>query len=377
MSYRRATIGFVRSALSQRDLNRATLARQLLLRRSALSVPEAVEHLCGLQAQTTNTWYVGFWSRLEGFGPESIVRLMEARKLVRVVLMRSTIHLVTDRDCLGIRPLVQVVSERAFATNWGKNLQGLDIEEIVTAGVRLLAEQPLTFSALGKRLRERWPAGDGPSMAQAVRTYATLVQPPPRGLWGRSGQAVHALAEQYLGRPLVRDASIDALMLRYLAAFGPAGVNDARTWSGLTGLGEVFERLRPRLRVFTDEQGRELFDLPDAPRPDADTPAPVRFLYDYDNLLLSHADRTRVLGPSFKRLLWPMTNVARGAVLVDGFVRASWRVEREKAGARLVVTSLADLPERESVAVTAEGLLLLRLLAPAAGEHDVRFTRTD
>jgi hypothetical protein len=358
--------------MSLRDLNRATLDRQLLLHRPAMPVLEAVEHLCGLQAQTTTSWYAGLWARLDGFTPQRVVELMEARELVRIALMRSTIHLVSAADCLAMRPLVQVVSERSFATNWGKNLPGVDLDEVVAAGVTLLAQQPMTFSALGKQLQEKWPERDGASMAQAVRTYVALVQPPPRGLWGRSGQAVHAPAEQYLGRPLADKPSIDDLMLRYLAAFGPASVNDARTWSGLTGLGEVFDRLRPQLVTFADEQGRELFDLPGAPRPGGDVPAPVRFLYDFDNLLLSHADRTRVLDPAYRKLLWPLTNMALGSVLVDGFVRASWKLEKGKGWAHLVVTSFSPFTKKDAAAIAGEGLRLLEFLAPGV-EHDIRY----
>jgi hypothetical protein len=361
----------VKTVLSRRELNRAVLDRQLLLRRAKIPVHAAVELLCGLQAQATTSWYVGLWTRLEGFTPEPVVALMKARELVRGALMRSTIHLVTARDWTKFRPLVQPVIVRSFATNWAKNLSGCDMEEIVAAGREVLEEKPLTFSALGKRLEERWPDRDGASMAQAVRAYAPLVQPPPRGLWGHSGQAVHAPAEQWLGRPVAAAPSIDDLMLRYLAAFGPAGANDARTWSGLAGLGEVFDRLRPRLRTFADEQGRELFDLLEAPRPDADTPAPVRFLYDYENLLLSHADRARVLDPAYRALLWPMTHQALGSVLVDGFVRANWRVEREKERARVVVTAMPRLAKKDAAAVSAEGMRLLAFLAPDAGRHDV------
>ena len=358
--------------LSLRELNRATLDRQLLLRRTAMPVLAAVEHLCGLQAQTTHTWYAGLWGRLEKFDPQQVVELMETRQLVRIALMRSTIHLVSAADCVTMRPLVQVAGERSFATNWGKNLPGVDLGEVVAAGVGLLEQQPMTFSALGKLLQEKWPERDGASMAQAVRTYVALVQPPPRGLWGRSGQAVHAPAEQFLGRPLAARPSIDELILRYLAAFGPASVKDAQTWSGLTGLAEVFDRLRPGLATFADEQGRELFDMLDAPRPGGDVPAPVRYLYDFDNLLLSHADRTRVLDPAYRKLLWPLTNMALGSVLVDGFVRASWKPVKAKGSAHLVVTSFTAFGKRDAAAMTAEGLRLLEFLAPGA-EHDIRF----
>jgi hypothetical protein len=362
----------VSDVLTLRELNRATLDRQLLLRRSTMPVADAVEHLAGLQAQTTTSWYAGLWARLEGFHAQEVVELMKARSLVRIALMRSTIHLVTADDCLFLRPLVQVVSERSFAGNWGKNLAGVDLTEIVVAGRKILEDTPLTFAALGAKLQETWPDLDGPSMAQAVRVHAALVQPPPRGLWGHSGLAVHTTAEHYLGRPLATKPSIDRLVRRYLQAFGPASVQDAQTWSGLTRLGEVFDRLRPKLRAYADEQGRELFDLPDAPRPEADAPAPVRFLYDFDNLLLSHADRTRVLDPALRKLLQPRMNLVLGPVLLDGFVGAAWRAEVAKKTATLHVTSPKPLPKKLAAEVTAEGLRLLDFLAPAAERKDVR-----
>lgn len=360
--------------LVQRALNRATLERQLLLRRSAMSVYEAVEHLCGLQAQTTSSWYVGLWTRLEGFTPESVVDLMRARKLVRVVLMRSTIHLVTDRDCVAMRRPVQAVSVRGMKANWGRHLPGVDFDEVTAVGRKLLEERPLTFSELGRRLQERWPEHDAASLAQVVRAHAALVQVPPRGLWGHSGLAVHTTAEHWLGRPLAPDDAPDDTIMRYLAAFGPASVADARTWSGLTGLREVFDRLRPRLRTFTDEWGRELFDLPDAPRPDPDTPAPVRFLYDFDNLVLSHDDRTRFLDAAHRSLLWPRNNRVFGAVLVDGAVRGSWRLQRDQGSAALVVQSLRRLTREDTNALTAEGLRLLQFIGAGASRHDVHFT---
>jgi Winged helix DNA-binding domain len=363
----------VPGVLSLRALNRATLDRQMLLSRSDRPVMQAVRHLCGLQAQTTHSWYAGLWSRLEDFDPQQVVTLMQDRQLVRIAAMRSTIHLVTADDALTMRPLLQSVGERSFASNWGKNLPGVDLAEVVTAGVALLEEHSMTFNDLGKRLAEKWPDRDGASMAQAVRTYAALVQPPPRGLWGRSGQAVHTPIQHFLGRPLATDASIDELILRYLAAFGPASVQDAQTWSGLTRLGEVFERLRSRLIAYADEQGRELFDLPESPRPAEGVEAPIRFLYDYDNLLLSHADRTRVLSPAYRTLLWPPGNFVLGSVLVDGFVRASWKPEKSKGRMHLVVTSFEAFPARQRSAIEAEGRRLLEFLTPAA-EHDVRFT---
>jgi hypothetical protein len=360
----------VAEVLTQRALNRATLARQLLLERSPMSAAAAVEHLGGLQAQTATSWYAGLWTRLKDFDPQHVVDLMLDHKLVRVGLMRSTIHLVTDRDCLFMRPLVQPVNERMYAANWAKRLPGVDIAEVVGAGREVLqSEGPLTFAALGKRLAERWPDRDGEAMAIAVRVYETLIQTPPRGLWGHSGLARHTTAAQWLGRPLDPDPSVETLMLRYLAAFGPASAADAGTWSGLTRLREVFDRLRPQLRTFEDEAGRELFDLPGAPRPDPETPAPVRFVYDYDNLLLSHSDRSRVMDPVRRKLLWPGGNIVKGGVLVDGFVEAAWRVQTEGKEAVLDIT-FAGKPLKKAE-VEREGRALLEFLTPRATSRRV------
>src|SRR6478609_2872999 len=247
--------------LTRRALNRATLARQLLLERSSLGVVDVTEHLVGLQSQTPHTWYVGYWSRMASVTPEEISAELESRALVRIALMRSTIHLVSARDALALRPLVEPVLVRGMRGNYGKNLTGLDADELAAAGRELLDEEPLIFSELGRRLAPRWPGRDPMSLAQGVRSYAALAQVTPRGLWGRSGKAAHAPLESWLGRSLSDELDVEELVRRYLGAFGPATVKDAQQWSGLTRLAEVFDRLRPTLSVFVDEDGRELYDL--------------------------------------------------------------------------------------------------------------------
>jgi hypothetical protein len=362
------------SVLTLRALNRATLARQLLLERSTLPVLDAVEHLGGLQAQTPQTWYTGLWTRLEAFEPQSVADLMVERRLVRIGLMRGTIHLVSDRDCLAWRPLLGPVLIRGMSSNFGRHLVGLSVDEVVAAGRALLKERPLTFDALGKALQQRWPDRDAASLAQLLRAHAALVQVPPRGLWGRSGPAAHTTAEAWLGRPLATDSTVDALVLRYLEAFGPASVMDAQAWSGLTKLREVFERLRPRLVTFEDEQGRELFDLPDAPRPPEDTPAPARFLYDYDNLLLSHADRSRFIDEAHRAsFLWTANGPPYGAVLVDGMVRGAWKATTDRKAATLTVRVIQRLPRAAERAVSEEGERLLGFLAAGATSRAVTF----
>jgi len=286
-----------------------------------------IERLVGMQAQVPENPYVALWSRIEGFRPEMLSDLIAERRAVRAAVLRPTIHLVTARDCLTMHPINLPLLARAFRSPWGGGLNGVPVDEVVEAGRELLRERPLTRLQLSAALAPRWPEADPASLAYAVTYHLPIVQVPPRGLWGGRGQATWAPTEDWLGAPLDPEPALDALVLRYLAAFGPATPADARTWCGLSGLREVFERLRPQLRTFSDERGRELFDVPNAPLPDPDTPAPPRLLPEYDNVLLAHDDRSRITGDRS----WPLQPFPRGkwigTVLVDGFYRANWRLE--------------------------------------------------
>jgi hypothetical protein len=359
--------------ITRRALNRATLARQLLLRRDTRSAEQAIGHLVGMQAQNPHPPYVGLWSRLEGFRPDELSQLLLDRKVVRVAVMRGTVHLVTAGDCLTLRPLVQSIYDRDLATNttYVRALRGLDLDAVAAAGRDLLGEQHRTPQELGKLLAERWPNSEPSALAHAIRGKVPLVQVPPRGLWGASGRTTYATAESWLGRPVERDPSLDDLVLRYLAAFGPASVMDAQAWSGLTRLGEVVERLRPRLVTFRDEGGRELFDLPEAPRPDPDTNAPVRFLPEFDNVLMAHADRTRFATEDDRRRIVTPNGVPPGYLFVDGYLRGTWRITRQRDTATLVVRVFRALSKRAASTVTNEGGRLLRFAATGA-THDVQ-----
>jgi winged helix DNA-binding protein len=355
--------------------NRALLERQLLLRRARRPAAEVVEHLVGMQAQEPRDPYVGLWTRLEGFDPHELGRMVAEGQAVRCSLMRSTVHLVTARDWARMYPLLRPILERNFWTGspFGRQLKGVDVDAVLAAGRELMEEQPRTSAQLRQLLGERFPGYDASSLSYAVRHLMPVVQVPPRGVWGRKGLPAWTTSGAWLGRAPDPAPSIDQLVLRYLAAFGPAGVMDVQTWSGLTRLREVTERLLPRLRPFHDESGRELFDLPDAPRPDPDTPAPVRFLPQYDNLTLSHADRTHIAPATAGQ--WPTDGLHWSAFLVDGFVAGVWRLGREGKTATLEVRPLGRLAEPGHAAVAEEATRLLEFLAADADRRELQVVR--
>lgn len=362
--------------LTQRAPNRATLARQFLIEPARMPALRAIEHLVGMQAQAPRAPYVGLWSRLEQFRGTELSELINSRRAVRAPLMRATLHLVTARDFNALRGVVQPVLERSFA-GAPFDIEGIDRPALLEAGRSLLAERPLTRPELGAALAQHWPGHDPTSLAQAITYLVPVVQVPPRGLWGSSGAARWTLAETWLAGTSEAGtqqaaASREDVVVRYLRAFGPATVRDIQTWSGMTRLAEVVDRLRPELRTFRDERGGELFDLPDAPRPDPDTPVPPRFLPEYENLLLSHADRSRFL-PSGERVPLPPGLGARsGTLLVDGFVRATWSIDRRHGSATLNIEPFDRLADRQ--AIREEGARLLGFAAADAGEHDISFT---
>jgi hypothetical protein len=384
--------------LSQRAVNRALLARQLLLDRPRLpgagperaaQVVATIEHLVGLQAQAPFPPYFGLNSRLDGFRPDDLATLLTDRSVVRIALMRGTIHLVSARDCLPLRRLMQPVLERGMRGAFGKQLTGVDPAALAEAGRSLVEAEPMTFSQLGQALAERWPDHPPAARAQAVRAFVPLVQLPPRAVWGRAGQSVHTSAEHWLGQPRPAQhrpaqhrpdagspAALAQLVTRYLGAFGPATVRDVQAWSGLTGLKAVLEQLRPAVVTFRDEQGAELFDLPTAPRPGEDAPAPPRLVAEFDNLILSHAERSRVIGPGATKKIYTVNGVIPGTVLIDGFVAGMWRLDRRRDAAAVTIELFGregppgSGAERDALA--AEAGRMLAFGAPGAAHH-VRF----
>jgi Winged helix DNA-binding domain len=360
--------------LTTRELNRALLERQFLLSRADVPVRDAVERLVGMQAQAVLPPYYGLWSRIEGFDPHELGRLVTDREVVRLTLLRGTVHLVTVPDALFLRPLVQEVIERSHSGAFRRRMAGAEPRDIERAVRELLDGEALGARELGRRLVARGIGHDAEAIGYATRVHAPLVQIPPRGVWGRTGQVRYATLESWTGRELEAEPSIDEAVLRYLAGFGPASVRDMQNWSGLTGLKEAFERLRPRLAAFRAEDGRELFDLPDAPRPDPGVAAPVRLLGEYDNVLLGHADRSRIVPEGFP---WEAM-LAHGRfvnnLLIGGVLRATWWIERDgRRRATLGIRPFGKLTKAERDEVGAEAERMLEFAAAEAEVRDVRF----
>ncbi|MEU7070208.1 winged helix DNA-binding domain-containing protein [Streptomyces narbonensis] len=362
--------------LSRRALNRATLDRQHLLRRAPLGVEDAVAHLLGLQAQNTKPPYYALAARLDDFRPEQLSDLMESRAVARIVTMRSTVHTHTAEDAVALRRLAQPGAiDRELAIFVGRGgLDGVDLERLAALSRELVEERPRTPKQLREELLKEWPHADPQSLSLAARCLLPLVQVTPRGLWGRGGQVALTTTDVWFGDAVPKGSEEgpdhDGAVLRYLRAFGPASVKDMQTWCGLTRLGEAFERLRPRLLVFQDERGTELFDLPDAPRPDEDTPAPPRFLPEFDNVLLSHADRTRVVAPGIRSRTW-QGNRALSVFLLGGLLAGLWHLDEAKDRTTLTIEPFAPVTRAQRADLAAEAERTLRIMTPPGTSYDV------
>jgi hypothetical protein len=347
--------------LTTRALNRALLDRQMLLRRHYIGVTAAIERLVGMQAQEPPAPYVGLWSRVADFDPAELSDLVERREAVRGTLMRATVHLTTAGDFLALRPLLQTVMERRFAASpFHAQIAGVPVDELLTAGRELVERRPRINPELAQELGPRWPYADAESLAYAVRYMLPLVQVPPRGLWPTregAGRAAVTTVDRWAGRPLAA-ATVEATLLRYLEAFGPATAADFAAWSGLAGVREIVDRME--LRRLVDDQGRELVDVPDGLLPDPDTPAPPRFLPPFDNVLLAHKDRSRVIPDEYRTRV--VNDLGSGMLLVDGFVRGTWKV----ADGDLALDLFEPLDEEDAAAVETEGERLLAFLLTGA-----------
>jgi hypothetical protein len=336
----------------------------MLLSRERLPVIEAIERLAGLQAQEPKPPFLGLWSRIEGFAREDLHAALRDGAAVRGLLMRATLHMVSAHDFSTFRSPLQATMSAAFGGV--RVAKGVDLEPVLPVARELLAERPRTMGELRALLSERFPAVNDRALGYGVRTHLPLTMVPSDDRWGFPRDAEFALAAAE------EDRSPAPLVRRYLAAFGPATPADAQTWSGLKGLKAVFEALRPELAIFQDERGRELFDLPGAPRPDGETPAPPRLLPEFDSLVLAHADRTRILDDDHRPLVVTKNLRVRATVLVGGRVAGTWKSERKGKKAMLSIEPFGKLPKPAREALTAEGEQLLRFVEEDASSWDVR-----
>jgi len=358
-------------ALTRTQLNRATLARQMLLEREPVGATTAVERLAGMQAQEPRHPFTGLWTRCEDFEREQLLRALRERRVVRATLMRSTLHLMSAADYAALRMALQPSMSVALRV-LGARSTGLDLDAVLPAARELLHDNPLPFDDIRKHLQERFPDVDDRALGYAVRTLVPLVMVPGEGeRWGFARVASFALADEFLDEPLAEEGT-EALVERYLAAFGPASAKDVQTWSGVGGMKTVLDGMRERLEVLTEEGSRrELFDLPGAPRPDPDVPAPPRFLPEFDNLVLAYDDRTRVIADEHRPLVTTKNLRVKATFLVDGVVAGTYSVAMKRRVATVSLQPFGSLAKRARAALEREGEALARFAEPEARSYAV------
>lgn len=360
--------------LTLRALNRATLARQMLLRREKATPVAAIERLAGLQAQLARPPFVGLWSRIAAFERSALARAVHDRRLVRATWLRATIHLVSAGDYRRLRVAVQRSLDRAIGSVVRDRLGGLDAAAVRAEAARFFGAAPATFDALRKHLGAWRPRVDVWAMSYAVRCSLPLVQVPSKeAAWAYPAASDFALAEPWVGGACATQCDLESIVLSHLAAFGPVTIADTQTWSGISGLKETFEALRPRLRTFRDETGRTLYDVPKAPLPDEDTPAPARFLPEFDGVVLGLADRRRFMADEHKKHMETKNLYVPAVFLVDGRVAGKWAAKRKKDVATIEAKAFGKLAKKAKDELVEEGEALLGFLEPQATKRVVRF----
>ena len=357
--------------LSRQALNRALLARQMLLARQTITTAEAVGRLAGLQAQQAQPPFVGLWTRLAGFAREDLTRPILGRQVVRATLMRGTLHLIGAEDYLAWRATFQPILSAGMLAVLKDRAGTLDVPALVAEARALFLKRPRTFTELRDALMATHPDGDERAMGFAVRTHLPLVSVPDQSPWAFRADPDFAPAEAWLGRVPDVEERLDAVALRHLAAFGPSAAVDVQEWSGLGGMKAVLDRLRPNLVTFRDDRKRELFDLPDAPRPHEDTPSPARFLPGFDGVVLAHKDRSRIIAEEHRPKVATRNLQVLPTFLIDGMVAGTWKASRTKKAATLALSPFAPLPAKARKELESEGQALARFLEPVADRHEI------
>lgn len=358
--------------LTLRELNRATLTRQLLLERETMPLPAVIERLAGLQAQLARAPYVGLWTRVRDLQRETLDHLIDNRMVIKATWVRATLHLCSADDYVRFRTTLQPMLTRAASTIGKGRSAKFDQNKLLEAAREYIGEKPRTFAEISEMVSILMPDQDVGALRYAIRMHLPLVQVPVTGGWSYSNQPEFTLADSWIGRSISSEDRLPELVFRYLAAFGPASVTDMQTWSGMPAMKEAFEKLKPELKLYRAEGRREFFDAPDLAIPSGDVPAPVRFLPEFDNLLLSHSNRARVIADQHRSKVYlPGLRVA-ATILIDGFVSGVWKIEQAKNAAALVIEPFDKLTRNNRAALIEEGEHLIRWVEPGSKSFEVQ-----
>ncbi len=359
------------SVLTLRQLNRTLLARQLLLEHHVIKPLAAMEQLLALQSQIPNPPYIGLWTRLQRFDKTELTALLDSREVARAPWIRSTLHLVNTTDHQRFQAVIQPALARGLRSFFGKRAKDLNIERLIEIAIPFLEAETPTIGALRDELQRHYPQHDKQAMAYAVRSYLPLVQVPPSGSWGVGTRAIYTTASSWLGDPQPSD--LTALFRRYLAAFGPASIMDFQTYCGMTSLKTKLAPAVKSLVSYRDESGAQLYDLPDMPILPEETVAPLRFLPEYDNILIAHKSRVRILPEAHRKKVFVSAGRVLGSVLIDGFVGGIWKTGRDKGCAVLSITLFEPTAPAIQDEIAAEGMRLLRFIDEDAADYRLEF----
>lgn len=352
------------TTLSNRTLNRTLLARQLLLERTSMPIVEAVEHLGGLQAQAPIPPYLALWTRLEQFEVDALSKLVIDRSLVRMTLWRGTLHLISANDVYLMRTALQPELDK-----WAKTVMPpatrveIDLDKLARITREYVDAEPRTVAEIGAHLEEHFPEAKAREMSTQAQMLVPMIQVPPRGIWGVGGIPQNVAMASWLGRELPERAAVPELIKRYLRAFGPATLADMQAWSRLTGLRAHAAQLG--LVEYENEDGKVLLDVPDGVIVPEDVPAPARLLPAFDNVLLGHADRRRIMSEEARSRWGAVRNgVFPPTFLVDGFLRGTWNVVENKDAATLTIKPYFKTTKKDMAGVVREAEAVLKVMSP-------------
>lgn len=356
--------------LTRRELNRTLLQRQLLLERAQATPLEAIKHLVGLQAQVPYPPYIGLWTRLAQFERDALSKLIKERQVVRAPMMRFTMHDITATDYLRFRKTLEPALVRSFKAFNGKRVEGIEFDHLIAATIDFIKDEPKSTGEQKAMLQALDPETDEYAKVNGVRTYLPIVMVPPGGLWGSGSQGGYTTAESWLGQPIDQTEYITELWQRYLAAYGPASIMDFQFWTGLVRLQKPLKQQAEALGLlqYQHSNGRILYDLPDAEIVEREAPAPVRFMPDYDNLIIGHKDRTHIIADEDYNKVFLSAARVSATILIDGFVAGTWKIESKKGHATLNISPFRNINADDQRALLEEGERLVRFVADQAEE---------